>query len=414
LEGGRVPTRTGYRLATKSGELRWVDITVAMLELDGAPAMLGTAFDVTERRLAEEALRSSEARYRGLVEWQHELVLRFDASGLVTFANDAYCATYGLDRARAVGETFWPLVHPEDVAELRAAVAATMRPPYRALVEVRSRTVQGWRWFEWESSAVRDVNGAVLEGQAAGRDVTERREAQDALRTSLEELRRNEEKLRLLSQRQVAVREEERKRLSIDLHDDVCQELVAVGILVESVVGRLGSPPPEAVSDLTRCSRYLREVVDHLRVLARDLRPLVLHDLGLESSLRSLALGLSNAETTVRAEFATEIPRLAEPAEVSVHRIAQEAVTNAVRHAHACNVTVTLAARGDRLQLEVRDDGCGFDVATREVTHALGLASMEERAQALAGRLTVESRRGVGTAIRLDCPLQARVGASAA
>jgi two-component system sensor histidine kinase UhpB len=218
----------------------------------------------------------------------------------------------------------------------------------------------------------------------------------------------------LLARRQVAVREEERKRLSMDLHDDVCQELVAVGILVESAVGRLGPVPPEATSELTRAGRYLGEVVDHLRVLARDLRPLVLNDLGLESGLRSLALGLSSADTMVRAEFPTEIPRLAESAEISIHRIAQEAVTNAVRHAQARNVTMTLTAFGGRLRLEVRDDGRGLDLRAPAMTHALGLASMEERAQALGGRLTVESRHGAGTIIRLDCPLPLRADASAA
>ncbi len=245
LDGARLLPHAEYRLATKSGEPRWVDITVAMLEIDGVVVMLATAFDVTERKLAEQALRASEARYRGLVESQREIVLRFDASGIVTFANDAYCATYGVSRDETLGKPFWPLVHPDDVETLRTGVEATMQAPFRGHAEVRSLTTTGWRWFEWEGSAIRDSSGTVLEGQAAGRDVTERRRAQDDLRASLAELRRSEEKLRLLAQRQVAIREEERKRLSFDLHDDVCQELVGIGILIESVQGRLGASPPE-------------------------------------------------------------------------------------------------------------------------------------------------------------------------
>lgn len=414
LEGAQLLPRTGYRLATKSGEPRWVDVTVAMIELEGALVMLGTAFDVTERKLAEEALRASEARYRGLVESQREIVVRFDPSGRVTFANDAYCDTYGVRREDAEGKSFWPLVHPDDVERLRTAIAGMMGPPYRGEVEVRSRTVAGWRWFEWEASGIRDSRGTVIEGQAAGRDVTERRRAQDDLQASLEDLRRSEEKLRLLAQRQVAVREEERKRLSYDLHDDVCQELVVVAILVEAVVGRLVAPAPDTVDDLTRATRYVKEVVEHLRVLSRELRPMLLHDLGLEGSIRSLVIGLSNHATTVRAVFATDIPRLQEADEVTVYRIAQEAVSNAIRHACARSVTVTLSAVDARVVLEVRDDGDGFDVAHAEPVHALGLASMEERAQALSGRLIVRSQRGEGTTIMLDCPLHLRSSASAA
>jgi PAS domain S-box-containing protein len=412
LDGARLPPHAEYRMATKSGEPRWVDITVAMLELDGVVVMLGTAFDVTERKLAEQALRASEARYRGLVESQREIVLRFDASGIVTFANDAYCATYGVSRDETLGKPFWPLVHPDDVEALQTGVEATMQAPFRGHAEVRSLTTTGWRWFEWEGSAIRDSSGTVLEGQAAGRDVTERRRAQDDLRASLAELRRSEEKLRLLAQRQVAIREEERKRLSFDLHDDVCQELVGIGILIESVQGRLGASPPETPHVLTRATRYLSEVVEHLRLLARDLRPMSLHDLGLEASLRSLAAGLSSDQTTVQTRCACVIPRLPESVEVSVYRIVQEAVTNAVRHAEAHHVTVTLGVIGDRLELEVHDDGRGFDVAESE-RHACGLASMEERAQAIAGRFTVTSLSGAGTTIRLDCPLAGRSASAA-
>jgi two-component system sensor histidine kinase UhpB len=107
-------------------------------------------------------------------------------------------------------------------------------------------------------------------------------------------------------------------------------------------------------------------------------------------------------------ELGAPIPRLEEETEVSVYRIAQEALANAVRHANASRVVVTLAARDGILHLEVADDGRGFDPAARPAV-ALGLASMEERALALGGRLEIRSAPGAGTTVTLACPLDLRV-----
>ncbi len=151
--------------------------------------------------------------------------------------------------------------------------------------------------------------------------------------------------------------------------------------------------------------------MEHLRLLAGELRPLLLHDLGLEQSLRSLALGLASDTTNIQTVFATSVPRLAEALEVTVYRIAQEALTNALRHAQARTIRLELATRLGRLRLEIRDDGCGFDPSRRRTT-ALGLLSMEERALALGGRLTVTSLPGQGTTIVLECPLLERAPAT--
>ena len=134
---------------------------------------------------------------------------------------------------------------------------------------------------------------------------------------------------------------------------------------------------------------------------------MLLPDLGLEGSLRSLASGLASPQTIVEASFPNPIPRLDETTEVTVYRIAQEALTNAVRHADATRVQISLTVDDERLRLEVRDDGRGFDPAHRR-TSALGLLSMEERALALGGRLEITSAPRRGTTIALECPLAAR------
>jgi signal transduction histidine kinase len=119
--------------------------------------------------------------------------------------------------------------------------------------------------------------------------------------------------------------------------------------------------------------------------------------------VRSLAAGMSTT-TRITTRVPTPIPRLGEEVEVAVYRIVQEAITNAVRHAHAQEIVVTLAVAEGELTVEIRDDGCGFEVKARQ-REALGLVSMEERAMALGGRLQVISAPGRGTAVVLTCPL---------
>ena len=516
--------------------IRWVSWEGgAVLDEEGRPAELqAVGRDVTERRAAEDALRASEARYRGLVESATELVTRFDLQGRLTFVNDSFSLVIGLRGADILGTSPRFLVHPDDYLEAVTAFEAALRAPYRCRCETRARTPDGWRWFDWEISGVRDEQGRVVEVQQVGRDVTARRQAlaalreseerfrsafedaaigmavttldgrtiranaalcemlgytedelkvsaiedvvhpedrvvldvdrarlaggdsrsyraerrylrkdggiiwvhvaasvvrdvngaplyligqiqditerhlaEEALRASLVELRRSEEKLRLLAQHQVTIREEERKRVGFDLHDDVCQELVGVGILIESLRRKLAPMPAETAAEFDRVVRYVGEVVEHLRLLARELRPLLLRDLGLDGSLKSLAEGMSTPALRVVTEFRGKIPALDEDTEVTIYRIAQEALGNAVRHAGATRIDVALAVDDGALRLAVRDDGQGFEVGARPAV-ALGITSMEERAIALGGRLAIRSGHGSGTTVELTCPLGGR------
>jgi PAS domain S-box-containing protein len=415
LLGGEIETfDLEKRYLRKDGQIVWGHVNASLVKDEhGTPVYsLALIQDVTAQHQTVEALRASERRYRGLVESQQALIVRCTADGILNFINDAYCAKFGRPRAALLGASFVPLVHEDDLAEVMAAFARIKAPPYRDGIVNRGYTPEGLRWFEWELASVRDEDGATIEIQAIGRDVTARKEAEDALHASLEALRASEQKLRRLAHGQAAIREAERKRLGLDLHDDVCQELVGVGILIESVCYRLGKDAA-GYTELRRAAGYVGEVVEHLRKLARELRPLPLRDLGLESAIRSLAAGVAPAETRIDVEVKVPVPRLAEETEVMVYRTAHEAITNAVRHAAAGTITVRLDVRDAELTLEVRDDGKGFDVGDAHPS-ALGLASMEERAIAHGGRLTVQSQPGKGTCVALTCGLHGRASVSAA
>lgn len=402
LRGEAVATRAEYRVNTKSGVERWVDITVVLIDYQGAPALLGTAFDVTERKRTEQALATSERMFRSFAESTAAGVLIVQDE-IIRYANAALTTITGFDPVELRGMPLADLVHPDDRAMAIARAQARVRDeaaPVRAEYRLR-RKQGGYAWIDLTVGVVDHEGRPALLGTAF--DVTERKNAEEALRTSLDELRRSEDQLRLLAQRQVRVREEERRRLGFDLHDDVCQELVGTGIMVESVRGRLDAIDPEASQKLARVGRHLNDLGEHLRLVARELRPMLLHDLGLEDSVRSLAAGMSTT-TRITTRVPTPIPRLGEEIETAVYRIVQEAISNALRHAHADEVVVTLAASDGVLRAEVRDDGRGFDAQTRQ-REALGLVSMEERALAVGGKLQVISSPGRGTTVVLTCPL---------
>lgn len=402
LASGGVLPPTVLEWHSPRGRL-WVEVVAyAVRDANGTVVgFRGISRDVTERRLAEAALRESEARYRGLLESQDALIYRADLQGNLTFLNEACRRKYGIETTPLGELNFLSFLHPEDVGGARDALR-TVRAGDRYHRTSRGRTPEGWRWVEWEVCAIADATGVVTEVQGVGRDVTERRSADEALQRTLAALREREEQLRLMGIRQTAIREEERKRLGFDLHDGVCQELVGIGILVESA--RQRGVSASAAGTLATVQRHLRTVGEHLRLLARELRPLQLSDLGLGECLRALAHGMVTNDTAISVDVPSTLPRLPEDVEVGVYRVAQEALANAVRHANAKGITLTLAAEDDTLALEVRDDGHGFD---RDALRArvLGLVAMEERAVALGGRLTIRSAAGAGTTVRLECPI---------
>lgn len=182
----REPYSVEYRLLLDDGSIKWVsDQGRAVFGPDGAVMFLdGLIIDITHHKNAEQSLQASEERYRGLVESQQDLIVRVSPDGLFTFVNDVYCQLFGKTQSELYGRSYVPLVHPDDVGAALAAVQSLARPPYRCTVEQRAMTVHGWRWLAWEDCAILGENGEVVEIQAVGRDVTEQKKAEAALRES--------------------------------------------------------------------------------------------------------------------------------------------------------------------------------------------------------------------------------------
>lgn len=170
----------------KDGTFFPQEISLAAIEGGGLVCVVR---DITERKKVEDDLRISESRYRGILESQDDLIVRVDGEGRFTFVNDAYCKKFGKTRAELLGKTFMPLVHDEDLPATLEEMKKLDVPPYRATMQQRALTAEGWRWLSWEDYAVKDANGKTIEIQGVGRDITERKLAEEALKSNEELLR---------------------------------------------------------------------------------------------------------------------------------------------------------------------------------------------------------------------------------
>jgi signal transduction histidine kinase len=214
-----------------------------------------------------------------------------------------------------------------------------------------------------------------------------------------------QEELQRLSRRVVEALEEERWRLARELHDQIGQNLNALGLELNLLRTEVGdSDPAEVGQRLEDAITQLKQTSGHLRSVMTDLRPAVLDDYGLDAALSSWGRDFADRfglELDIRSSVAGGRPDRA--VETALFRVAQEALTNVARHAHAAKVTISLAADAETLRLEIADDGAGFDPEATPVDQPerppWGLLIMRERLQAVAGTLRVESVPGTGTRI---------------
>lgn len=182
--------RSGYRL--KLLETKWGDAPetchyflhniIGIIEAGCLQRLWVTQLDITDRRIAQIALEKSEARYRGIIESQQDLIMRIDTAGRLTFVNDACCGKFGRSASQLLGQHYLALVYEEDQTMTLQVMEMLNAPPYRVSLENRAVTAQGCRWIAWEYYAIQNEQRTTLEIQAVGRDISDRKETELALR----------------------------------------------------------------------------------------------------------------------------------------------------------------------------------------------------------------------------------------
>jgi two-component system sensor histidine kinase UhpB len=353
------------------------------------------------RAIEVARLRKSEEKYRSIVEDQTEFICRWRPDGTITFVNEVICRYFGISCDELIGGTCGRLLPPEDYEELKKRVAILNREDPVAFMEHRVIMPDGKiRWQQWSNRAIFDEQGQTVGFQSVGRDITERRRVE-------EELRSAHEQLRALSVRLSQAEESERKRIARELHDQVGQNLTALGINLNTLRVRLSDIlTPEIDSRLNDSLNLLEETVTKIRDVMTDLRPSVLDDYGLMAAIRWYSEQFSSRtgiEVVVEGnEFR---PRLLSEVEITLFRIVQELLTNVAKHAMASRVTVSLVEEGERVSLAIGDNGIGFDPTVSDQSgeeRGWGLLNIRERAESVDGKLTVESNPGRGTRVEID------------
>jgi two-component system, NarL family, sensor histidine kinase UhpB len=212
-------------------------------------------------------------------------------------------------------------------------------------------------------------------------------------------IRRLEAERRRAGSAALRAQEEERARVARDLHDEVNQSLTGLLLRLEAV---REAAPPELEPEIAATRSLASQAMQELLSLARQLRPTALDDLGLAAAIAGQVEQVKRAGLAAELTTDGDFSDLDDDVQLVVYRVAQEALTNAGRHSEAKRIAVSLRRAGDGVDLEVADDGRGF--AFEQSERGLGIGGMRERALLIGAELTIESRPGKGTTVRLAVP----------
>lgn len=351
---------------------------------------------IAERKRVEAALRESEERYRELFENARDAMYVHDLEGIYVSVNHAAEKLSGYSREEIVGHSFTEFIPSEHIADVRNRFCGKLAQRGETTYEVEVIAKDGRRVPVEVSSRAIYENGIIVGVQGTARDITERKLAQDALQ--------------MFSRQLIEAQEEERRRIARELHDQIGQVLTAVKMNLHTVQRVCNAA--EAGAHIKDNIEAVDEALRLVRDLSVDLRPPLLDDLGLVTALHWYVdryAKRTGLDVQVIVDLNDPNERFSRELETACFRIAQEALTNVVRHARARGVTLRLDKEDGFLRLSVKDDGAGFDPETlqRRAARAatLGLLGMKERAHAAGGDVEINSNVANGTEIRLKLPL---------
>lgn len=430
LRGESVPSAYEFKGRRRDGVLLELEASVSNHTSTGGTFITTTIRDITERKRGEEALRESESKYRLLMEHASDGIHTYDSRGNFIETNSRLCNMLGYTREELLRLNVKDLIKPEEL--MLAPVRFDQLAAGQTLMTERQLRRKDGTFMPVEISG-RMVQDGVM--QSIVRDITERKSAEAALHQAYDDLERRveertaeivvaNEKLktemaeRLLAEqarqellrRLVLAQEDERRRISRELHDHMGQQLTAIMMGLKSLdVASHGRET--TIASLQQLQALTDQLAREVHSLAWGLRPPALDDLGLETALYNYAEEWAERSRVV-VDFHSsgfETGRLPLIHETAIYRIAQEALTNVLKHSNADRVSFILERREDHVLAVVEDNGKGFDIEGVQERSSeernLGLLGIRERASLLGGTLAIESAAGIGTTLYVRIPV---------
>jgi PAS domain S-box-containing protein len=394
--------------------------------------------DIAERKRTEDDLKASEVRYRRLFETAKGGILILDAdTGRITDANPFLQDLLGYSHAELLGKMLWEIGPFRDIAASRDAFRKLQREKYIRYDNLPLETKgHRHRHVEFVSNVYR-VNGTKVI-QCNIRDITARYQAEQAsantgklleqrveartaellmanrlMKNMLDEGKRagemiakSRERLRNLSGRLQSLLEEERTRISREIHDVLGQTLTAMKMDLSLIRRSLAADGHAGHSaKIQKLERNVNNIIRTVRRIATDMRPGILDELGVAAALEWLVKDFQKRTGISGNVVLQGVDRMSDTVlSTAIFRIVQEALTNVMRHAAASQVNVSLEKLNNALILEVRDNGIGIMEGRIFDSKSLGLIGMRERVLLLGGEVAISGKPGEGTLVRVTIP----------
>jgi PAS domain S-box-containing protein len=389
-----------YRVPSHWEEHREAIIgTIAFIAIESV-LILGLVINLRRRRLAERSLRQSEARLSLAAAAANAGLWSMSEDTGQVWATDEIRELFGFPpHVELHFKDFLRVIHPEDLERVHQSVQQAMQSGEDLVIEYRVLTADGSaRWIASRGRQQQTAAGKPSSMMGVSVDVSERKATEETLW-------RHEQDLSKLAGRIIYAQEEELRRLSRELHDDLTQRLAALALDAALIEQQLNPSHPQAVKELKGLRTNLGEVAEEVHDLSRQLHPSILDDLGLFQAVQAECTAFTKKTGIDLSFMPHDFPdKVPQQSALCIYRIIREGLQNIAKHSRATAASITLQGLSGGIRLLIQDQGIGFDPNEVKKKAGIGLSSMRERLRLVNGTISFKSKPGQGTAIEVFIP----------